>query len=124
MAGKGISTYSDLYSFNTPFEKPMRSGLGELHWRFGCEAECRKCGKKVGQIWACPRVRWGASEKAPIKIVKPNEEQIMTGIALLVHNNHVGRDASHKLGCPVAAMPRGKHLLAGVTTNGSQVRGN
>lgn len=111
-----IRDESDWYSFSTPYEAPLFAGLGSIHWRFKCLARCKKCGREVGQTWACPRARWGKREDRPILTRKPNDEQTMTTIALLVHNNHVGNPASHERGCPVGAMPRAKHLLSGVTT--------
>ncbi len=129
---------SDIYQLDTPYEAPMRAGLGELHWRFKCVATCRKCGKKTGQTWACKRVRWeakidpvtgvevkdarGESIGRAVPQVKPNEEQILTGIMLLVHNNNVGRPASHARTCPVATMDKGKFALGGMRSN-AQVRG-
>ena len=111
-----MSDKSTLYTLGTPFEAPMRAGLGELHWRFKCLARCRKCGKEVGQTWACPRLRWGKSELRAIRTRHPTDEQIMTTIMLLVHTNHVGRKESHGRGCPVAALPKAKYLLAGTST--------
>lgn len=125
---------SDLYELGTPYEAEMRAGLGELHWRFKCVATCRKCGRKTGQTWACKRVRWeavidpltgkekvnakGESIGRAVPQVKPNEEQILTGIMILVHDNNVGRAASHTRSCPVATMAKGKFALGGVTVRG------
>lgn len=130
---------SDLYELSTPYEAPMRAGLGEIHWRFKCVATCRKCGKQTGQTWACKRVRWeatidpltgrdavndkGESIGRPVPQVKPNEEQILTGIMILVHNNNVGRPGSHSKPCPVATMDKGKWQLGGVTSTHVGVRG-
>lgn len=121
---------SELYELGTPYEAPLRAGLGELHWRFKCVARCRKCGRQVGQTWACKRVRWeekkdpetgqplfnlkGEPVGRAVAQVKPNEEQILTGIMLLVHDNNVGRPASHARTCPVATMAKGKFALGGV----------
>jgi hypothetical protein len=135
MSVRGLKAgISDLYELGTPYEAELRAGLGELHWRFKCVATCRKCGKKTGQTWACKRVRWeekkdpltGETLYSPkgepigraIPQVKPNEEQILTGIMILVHNNNVGRAASHARTCPVATMDKGKWQLGGVTARG------
>lgn len=134
MSTKLACGVSELYSLDTPYEAPMRAGLGELHWRFKCVATCRKCGQKTGQTWACQRVRWeaiidpltgkdavyhktGETRGRAVPQTKPNEEQILTGIMLLVHDNNVGRAASHTKSCPVGSMARGKYALAGVRSS-------
>ena len=100
-----------------PINLPLRFS-SDGFYRVAADMQCKKCGQRFVQVLRCHRYATELQIVTGAPRPNPSDVKIVTTLLLKAHDHGVGNKKLHSRGCPVAKMPSGKHILAGVGDEG------